>query len=248
MRKTVVDWMVDYHAENSLRHTTLFTAVNYLDRALERRMGVSSRNPLAALQRIGFVAFRLACKFEETMWPPIEDYTALLMCSRSRICALEFDLVQLLGWECTVCTSAHVLTRFILASNADILPSRTESGAQGVEAMGYRKKKRVSMLLARYLCELALQEYHMLEFAQSLVAAAAVKLARRTVKVTPLWNPTLAHYTGYTEASLAVCERALLALQTAAPFAERQNAIFSKYAQTRFFGVARMTAAVIDAE
>ena len=194
MRKTVVDWMVDYHAENSLRHTTLFTAVNYLDRALERRMGVSSRNPLAALQRIGFVAFRLACKFEETMWPPIEDYTALLMCSRSRIFALEFDLVQLLGWECTVCTSAHVLTRFILASNADILPSRTESGAQGVEAMGYRKKKRVSMLLARYLCELALQEYHMLEFAQSLVAAAAVKLARRTVKVTPLWNPTLVSF------------------------------------------------------
>jgi hypothetical protein len=193
MRKVVIDWMVDYHAENRLRHTTLFTAVNYLDRALELKIIVSSPDPFTALQRLGFVALRLACKFEETMYPCIENFTAYLRCSRSKIYALEFDVVKLLGWECTVCTSAHVLTRYILASNVDILPGRTAAGS-APSAFDYRKKKRVTMLLARYLCELALQAYHMLEFAPSLVAAAAVKLARRTIKVAPLWNPTLVSF------------------------------------------------------
>ena len=144
MRNVVVDWMVDYHTEENLRHTTLFTAVNYLDRALERRIIVHSRKPFEELQLLGMVCLRLACKFEETgiNWcRHIEDWLPVLQCSRSKIYAWEFDVAQKLKWECAVCTSAHSITRFVQASNADILPSDTPTNGQDISTMDYRNRK-----------------------------------------------------------------------------------------------------------
>ena len=94
--------------------------------------------------------------------------------------------------------------------------------------------------LANYLVELALQDYNMLKFASSRVAAAAVSLARRTLNLSPTWTPTLAYYTEYEGDSLYPCEKALRRLQRSASTGELR-AIHDKYGEERFLAVARVS-------
>lgn len=58
--------------------------------------------------------------------------------------------------------------------------------------------------LAAYITELSLPEYAALQWLPSLIAAAAVLVARYTcyaaipaLRSLPIWSPTLVHYTRY---------------------------------------------------
>jgi len=54
------------------------------------------------------------------------------------------------------------------------------------------------IMLANYLCELALIEYSFLKYKPSIVAASSVYLARLTLKKAVVWNNILEYYSGYT--------------------------------------------------
>jgi len=57
--------------------------------------------------------------------------------------------------------------------------------------------------MAFYLAENGLMWYEtVVSFCPSLIAAAAVCAAMRTLGRTPVWTETLKHYTGYSEEQL----------------------------------------------
>jgi hypothetical protein len=69
MRATILDWLVDVHANFRLRDDTLFMAVNLFDRFLAKRR--LHRNHL---QLAGVACLLIASKIEEVHPPLVSDF------------------------------------------------------------------------------------------------------------------------------------------------------------------------------
>jgi hypothetical protein len=128
---------------------------------------------------------------------------------------MEVDIVNTLKYQFTVPNIHTFLCRFLKAAHAD----------------------RTMVQLACYLTERSLQEYGILRFSPSKIAAAAVFVARKSLKRHP-WSPTLVKYTNYDEDELIGCvdEMRVSFLDSS----NQQQAVFRKYSSTKFGGVARM--------
>ena len=74
MRHCLVDWLVDVVADFKLQRSTLFLAVQLLDRCLDVKPVVRDR-----LQLIGCVATVLAAKLEEVNAPTVDDMVSALV-------------------------------------------------------------------------------------------------------------------------------------------------------------------------
>ena len=69
MRAILVDWLVDVHLKFKLVPETLFLAVNFIDRFIERKVVPKER-----LQLLGSTAMFVACKYEEIYPPELADF------------------------------------------------------------------------------------------------------------------------------------------------------------------------------
>jgi cyclin A len=125
-------------------------------------------------------------------------------------------------------------------------------------------RRAESEYLAAYITELSLPDYSMLQWLPSMIAAAAVLVARYTCACTvpelaglPVWTPTLTHYTHYRATALRPCAIALHdAFARASGSTSRHTlpAIPDKYAQVKYLSVSgiqpppRLPAAVFIGE
>lgn len=93
--------------------------------------------------------------------------------------------------------------------------------------------------LATYIVERCQQEYRMLAHAPSKLAAAGVNMALRTLSGSDAWNPTLTHFSGYSEEQLGgVIRDAEAVLEAGA--ASSLQAVRKKYGQAKYMEVAAM--------
>jgi cyclin A len=222
MRSILVDWLVDVADEYNLHTESLFTAVNYVDRCLER-----SQIHRHKLQLLGCACMLLAAKFEEIYAPAVDEFVYISdnTYTHEEIVRMESKVCKILNFKMTVSTITSFLTRYLQAATADETLQNDTAGTE--------ENKEKAPLFAKYVSELALQEYRMLNFKPSEIAAAAVSLSRRTCHITPVWHPTLAHYTQYEHNSLRQCERELRRLQRRAAGSELR-AIYEKYSVGSF--------------
>ena len=138
---------------------------------------------------------------------------------------MESKVCKILNFKMTVSTTTSFLTRYTQASKADETLANDTSGTE--------ENKEKATFFAKYVSELALQEYNMLKYKPSMIAAAAVSLSRRTCHVSPVWHKTLTHYTQYEHDELRQCERSLRDLQRQASGNELR-AIYKKYSASAF--------------
>ena len=132
----------------------------------------------------------------------------------------EKKILNRLGFNLTVPTPFHFLARYLKAAGAD----------------------KQCELLAHFLTELALPEYAMLKYSGSLLSAAAVYTALKTLGRNP-FPPALEHYTGLTEAQIRPCAQQLVQLHKRAPEASLQ-AVNKKYSIAKFLEVAKLPPAL----
>ena len=217
MRSILVDWLVEVAEEYHLHTESLYTAVNYVDRCLER-----SQIHRHKLQLLGCACMLLASKFEEIYAPAVDEFVYISdnTYTHEEIVRMESKVCKILNFKMTVSTTTSFLTRFIQAAECDQALLSDSSGTE--------EDKEKAPYFAKYLSELALQEYNMLKYKPSMVAAASVSLSRRTCNIKPVWHPTLTHYTRYEHVQLRQCERALRRLQRQAGGSELR-AIYEKY-------------------
>ena len=92
--------------------------------------------------------------------------------------------------------------------------------------------------LASYVAERMLQEYEMLKYLPSMIAACAVYIARKNLGRNA-WSPTLLHYAQYSEGSLRPCLEDMdrLIHSTKGSLA----AVKKKYSSEKYGQVATMT-------
>jgi G2/mitotic-specific cyclin-B, other len=133
--------------------------------------------------------------------------------STNEILEMESEIVNTLQWNLTVPTTHTFLCRFLKAAHAD----------------------RSMVQLACYLTERMLQEYSMLKYLPSVIAASAVNVARKSLHRHP-WSPTLVKYTGYDENDIAPCLKEMK--NVIRNPACQQQAVFRKYSSNKFGRVA----------
>eukprot|EP00928_Gymnodinium_smaydae_P035114 TRINITY_DN24770_c0_g2_i1.p2 TRINITY_DN24770_c0_g2~~TRINITY_DN24770_c0_g2_i1.p2 ORF type:complete len:530 (+),score=114.29 TRINITY_DN24770_c0_g2_i1:251-1840(+) len=170
MRAILVDWLVDLHRSHKQRRETLFLAVSLADRYLERRQVQRNR-----LQLVGVTALWIASKFEELC--PLE-LPALVAAadnaySREIILASESQMLNVLEFKVCVPTGSHFLERLV-ASGLDAGAAAAGDASYATKAGGGAVAQ---VELARYLLELALVDYDMLEYSPSQLALAALLLS-----------------------------------------------------------------------
>ena len=212
MRSILVDWLVEVHLKFKMVPETLYLTVNLIDRYLELKQVRRSK-----LQLVGVSALLLASKYEEIYPPELRDlvYITDRAYNKQEILEMESDIVNTLQYNLTVPTVHSFLCRFLKAAHAD----------------------RTLVQLACYVAERSLQEYSMVKYLPSQIAAAAVYVARKSHSRHP-WSPTLLKYTKYDEKDLISCAEEMRGYMTDTSI--QQQAIKRKYSSSKFGGVGNM--------
>lgn len=179
MRAILIDWLVEVHLKFKLVPDTLYLAIALIDKYLELKT-VTRQN----LQLVGVTCFLLASKYEEIYPPEIRDlvYITDRAYTKEQILEMETKILEALNFKLSFPTVYCFLLRYLKAAHAD---------------------KRI-VQLSCYIAERMLQEYAMVNFLPSTIAACAVYIARKNLNRNP-WSPTLARYTSFTEADLESC-------------------------------------------
>eukprot|EP00967_Tisochrysis_lutea_P157545 scaffold320018_cov32-Tisochrysis_lutea.AAC.2 len=210
MRAILIDWLVEVHLKFKLMIETLYLTVNIIDRFLEKE--TISRNKL---QLVGVTAMFLASKYEEIYAPECRDFVYISdkAYTREQILAMEGNVLAKLNFQLTTPNAYVFLKRFCKVAGVITSPrSKTE-------------------LLANFLVELTLQEYKMLKYLPSMIAASSVYLALKTMGQ-PCWGPELVQHSCYAESALSACVRDLNQLHKDASKNNLQ-AVRKKYAQEK---------------
>lgn len=202
MREILVDWIIEVTGRFRLHMETLFLCINVIDRFLEKRQ-VSRKK----LQLVGCSACLVAAKYEEIYVPEVNDFVTISdhAYTREMILGMESMVLTSLNFNFTVPSSLRFLDHYIgrLFGGFDLTvapPSYSQSTNAVVEKHEHRKRMR---LLAIYLCHVALQNYQMLKFKYSQVAAAALYLSMNTFRMN--WTAEHDNLVQYSLSSLRDC-------------------------------------------
>ncbi|KAJ2862021.1 G2/mitotic-specific cyclin [Coemansia aciculifera] len=208
IRCVLVNWMVEIHCQLRMLPETLFLAVNILDRFLSKR-----RVSVGKFQLVGLIAVMLACKYEESSTPHINDFVYLAGDS--------YTAKEILNTEVIILTALD----FDLSYPNPMTFLRRVSKAED-----YNMQTRI---IAKYLMEVCLVDHRLMQYPPSQTAAAGIYLGRRMLEAGP-WTANLRHYSGYTEDELEPLVAVMLDRLLATPDDEF---VFLKYQQRCFLTV-----------
>ncbi|CAL1708915.1 unnamed protein product [Somion occarium] len=205
MRGILTDWLIQVHSRFRLLPETLFLCVNIIDRFLSQRV-VS----LAKLQLVGITCMFIAAKVEEIVSPSAQNflYCADSSYTEAEILQAERYVLKTLDWNMSYPNPIHFLRRISKADDYNV-QSRT---------------------IAKYLLEIQCLEWRLIAAPPSLMAAAAIWLARLILGFVD-WTPNLAHYASYPESALIPTANLMLNF-ILKPI--RHQSFFKKYAGKKF--------------
>lgn len=154
MRQILVDWLIEVHGKFRLLPETLYLAINILDRFLSLRV-VS----LVKLQLVGVTAMFIASKYEEIIHPSIANFSYMSDggYTDEEVLKAERYVLSVISFDLQYPNPMNFLRRCSKAENYDI-QTRT---------------------LAKYLMEVSLMDHRFLVYVPSIIAAAALYLARK---------------------------------------------------------------------
>jgi len=217
MRAILIDWLVEVHLKFKLVPETMYVTVNIIDRFLSKKS--IQRNKL---QLVGVTAMFIASKYEEIYAPEVRDFVYISdkAYSREEILKMEATVLGALNFNVTTPSAYAFLKRFV----------KVAGWLQNDDSREER--------LCNYLVELTLQEYKMLKYLPSVIAASAICLAQKMLR-NGSWTSTLQHHTCYPEATLLPCVKDMNAIVKNAP-KNTLVAVRKKYSQEKYGGVAHI--------
>jgi cyclin B len=216
MRMTLVDWLVEVHWKFKLMPDTLFLTVALLDRYLAEKVVARSK-----LQLVGVTCMLLASKHEEINPPEIKDFVYVTdkAYTKDAILDMEVNALRTFGFQLGAVSPMGFLHRMVKLQ--DVSPEH--------------------FALCQYLLELSLLQYRSIQYLPSHLAAAALFLANKIMKVSPAWSQKLQEETSYQESQIKSCAKEMCTQLQAAEKASLQ-AVRKKFSQSQFHRVAKMVA------
>lgn len=213
MRSILVDWLADVHWKFRFVPETLFLAVNFLDRYLEAERVVRTE-----LQLVGIAALQLACKVEELVTPEAREFVYVTdnAYSLQQFQEMEGRVLRGLDYALTAPTPLRFFERYSRIAQLS----------------------KESLCLGQYLLELSLLDVGMLRYKPSLVAAAAVYLARKISDSSSSWCSALTEATLHPDSEVKPCARDLVILLQAME-KSKLTALPRKFSSEKYCSVAR---------
>ena len=213
MRAILIDWLIDVHSKFKLLNETLFLTVNLIDRYLSKCQ-VSRQN----LQLIGVSCMFIATKYEEIYPPDLRDFVYVTdqAYTKQEILRMEGKVLNTLNFHVTVSSPYLFLMRY-------------------ANLLGVSKK---TLMMARYLTELALVEYGMIKYTPSNIAASALYLSCKIMKKTA-WNSLMETNAKYSEKEVRPCAKALCIILQNTP-KSNLKACKKKFSKEKFSEVAKI--------
>ncbi|KAF8422070.1 G2/M cyclins accumulate steadily during G2 and are abruptly destroyed at mitosis-like protein [Tirmania nivea] len=203
-RGILVDWLIEVHQKFHLLPETLYLAINIIDRFLSVKVVMIDR-----LQLVGITAMFIAAKYEEVFSPHLGHFKYLAddTFTELEILRAERFMLQTLDYNLSYPNPMNFLRRISKATDYD-QDTRT---------------------VAKYLMEISLVDYRLMEYLPSRVAAAAMYLSRMILK-RGSWDPSLVYYSGYTEAQI----QPVFFILVEYILRPKHKAFFNKYASKKF--------------
>jgi len=220
MRAVLVDWLVEVHNQFQLLQETLYLTVAIMDRYLSASAIFTKRSEL---QLVGVTSMFIASKYEEMYCPEVNDFVYITdnAFNKDQIKAMERNILSCLDFSLGRPLPLHFLRR---GSKAAFASSTVHT-------------------LAKYIMELAMVQYDLVDTPPSLIAAASLLLALRLAQskaeggLSVLWTPTLVHFTGYTFQDVKFMTQNLARVLAAAR-ENKHQAVFKKYSKKKFMKIA----------
>jgi len=200
MRAILVDWIVEVHAKFRLMEETLYLTIDILDRYLQ--VAPVKRGKL---QQVGVTCLFIASKYEDIHPPEIRDlvYITDQSSTREEILHTEVEILNALGFRVSRPTIYHFLQYFAYSANSERMINN------------WPIEQRKAFYLACYTLELCLLDSKLVgRYAPSKLAAAALFMSKKVLRVSPSWPPVLGTRTPYTPQSLKACAKELVPLVT----------------------------------
>lgn len=196
-RLKLVDWIIEIAQKFDLKEETLFLIINLVDRYLS-----STNLEIDKLQLLGCAAMFLGSKYQEIYPPELRDfvYASGQTCKKEAILNMEIDILKKLNYDLLTVSPLVFYNRiyFICANNIRELSS---------------SKYTKLYFTGLYILELSLLEYKMLKYPPSIIASAAMLLARKLQEFNPIWPKPILSSQGFTgSSSINECAKELLEL------------------------------------
>ncbi|KAK0204046.1 g2/mitotic-specific cyclin cdc13 [Desarmillaria ectypa] len=214
MRGILLDWLISVHARCRLNSETFHLCTNIMDRFMSLRVC-----SLVKFQLVGITCMFIAAKYEETVAPSASDFVTLTdgTYTEAQMFQAERYILKTLDYNLNHPNPMHFLRRI---SKAD----------------DYNVRVRT---LGKYLLEIGCMEWRLLAAPPSLLAAAAMWLARLALNMED-WTPNLAHYSTYSQSEIIPTANLMLNYilkpvrheQFYKKFARKQNMKASVYLRT----------------
>ncbi|KAJ7129378.1 cyclin-like protein [Mycena epipterygia] len=204
MRGLLNEWLLQVHTRFRLTPETLFLCANLVDRFLSSRVISPSK-----IQLVGMACMLIASKYEETVSPAIANFIQVSEGTYTPADMLQAEqhILRALDWDLSYPSPVNYLRRISKVDNYDP-QTRT---------------------VAKYLAEISCVDHRLMSAPPSLLAAAAMWLARLALGE-EAWTPNLAHYSMYAERALVPVAQHMLhyVLQPI-----RHESFYKKYAGKR---------------
>ncbi|ODM98034.1 G2/mitotic-specific cyclin-B3 [Orchesella cincta] len=177
MRSILVDWMVEVQESFEMNHETLYLAVKLVDLFLGRTLVKRDK-----LQLVGTTALYIAAKYDERCPPVIDDFCYICddAYSQKDVIQMEEKLLKTLKFDIGMPLSYRFLRRYARVAKLDM----------------------ETLTLARFILEMSLMDYDFIDGLDSMMAASALLLALKILKVENPWTPTLKYYSTYSTEDL----------------------------------------------
>jgi len=197
-RSATVDWMCQVGEACKLGNLTIHTAIGFLDMFLDVLPVDGSR-----LRLVGAATILIAAKIEEQEpnVPRVSTLSAYCGAAStpSFIPKVETLILNHLQWEMVILTPIHFLDYYLLVC---LLPGELPANPH---LQSYTDTRSYLAKMAEFLVDLC--EHHSLyrEYLPSVVAAAAIGMARQMLKIAPVWSQPLQLITSHSLGDISQC-------------------------------------------
>lgn len=212
IREVVVDWLVDVSVKFRLASETLFLAVNYFDRYLFAKYTEKSN-----AQLLGVTCLWIAAKYEEIYPPQFDNFVKVCddAYEKSDLLEMEQQVLTAINFDLSVSTSLRFLQLYVKHA--------------GLTSQG--------LMMARYICSLALTKHEFVELKPSTLAAGAVYLAGKIFRSNLEWPSELESATGLSLSEVRPPARDLLLCLKSATRSTLCNAVQRKFSSDKYMCV-----------
>ena len=211
-RGVVIEWLsyINHHFRQS--NETLFLCVNIMDRYISKK-----QISLDIYQLVGIASFLIASKYEDTYSPSIEEliYISKNIYTHNDIVFMEKEVLNTLNFDIFSVSPYHFFSYFYMISNIN---------------------NNKLFHLGHLILEISLLNIGIMSYSQSLLAIAALLIAKKCLQVKGGTNNIKLFY-NYNEKEIKEIQKKIVHFLSKIIYSDKKNLIIEKFERNKYMRV-----------